>query len=85
MYCHFIVNAKGFFIHSFAELRIGLNDNIVVGKLSQVGYGTHLRVDHAQFHPSVKIDEEQLSKTLSIHPPEGEVSRRYPYTHRRVR
>ncbi|PIK58532.1 putative AP-4 complex subunit mu-1 [Apostichopus japonicus] len=50
----------------------GLSDNIVIGKLSQVGYGSQLRVDRAQFHPGVKLDQEHQTKTLSIHPPEGE-------------
>ncbi|XP_071835106.1 AP-4 complex subunit mu-1-like isoform X1 [Apostichopus japonicus] len=60
------------FLSGDPELKIGLSDNIVIGKLSQVGYGSQLRVDRAQFHPGVKLDQEHQTKTLSIHPPEGE-------------
>ncbi|KAJ8044428.1 AP-4 complex subunit mu-1 [Holothuria leucospilota] len=60
------------FLSGSPELKIGLSNNLVIGKLSQVGYGAHLRVDKAQFHPAINQDHFNQGKTLVIHPPEGE-------------
>ena len=59
------------------ELQIGLCDDLIIGKTSQVGYGSSVRLDHANFHPSVDLSEFDQKRTVIIHPAEGQVGMTY--------
>ncbi|XP_072031792.1 AP-4 complex subunit mu-1-like [Amphiura filiformis] len=67
------INLKSFVIGN-PELQIGLSDDLVIGKTSQVGYGSSVRLDHANFHPSVNLTEFDQKRTVIIHPSEGQVT-----------
>ena len=55
------------------ELKLGLSEDLVLGKTSEIGYGTAVRLDYAQFHPSVDLADFEHKRALTIHPSEGEV------------
>ncbi len=54
------------------ELRLALNENLVVGKQGDTpSYGTVV-LDDCNFHENVKFDDFETMKQLSFHPPDGE-------------
>ncbi|XP_022085980.1 AP-4 complex subunit mu-1-like [Acanthaster planci] len=60
------------FIVGNPELKLGLSEDLVLGKTSEIGYGTAVRLDQAQFHPSVDLADFEHKRALTIHPSEGE-------------
>ena len=59
---------------TISELKLGLSEDLVIGKTSEVGYGTAVRLDQAQFHPSIDLSDFEHKRAMTIHPSEGEVS-----------
>jgi len=53
------------------ELRLALNEELVVGKASGGGYGV-VEVDCCNFHECVNLDDFEGSRILSFVPPDGE-------------
>jgi len=54
------------------ELRLALNEELLVGKPTQgTSYGV-VRIDDCNFHECVKLDEFESSRVLAIVPPDGE-------------
>jgi AP-4 complex subunit mu-1 len=53
------------------ELKLALNEELVVGKSSAGGYGV-LEIDDCNFHEVVKLDDWESSRILSFVPPDGE-------------
>ncbi|XP_038074407.1 AP-4 complex subunit mu-1-like [Patiria miniata] len=60
------------FVIGSPELKLGLSEDLVIGKTSEIGYGTAVRLDQAQFHPSVDLADFEHKRALTIHPSEGE-------------
>jgi AP-4 complex subunit mu-1 len=62
------------YLHGNPELRLVLNDNLVVGKenaQSAGGFGNVI-LDDCNFHECVNVDDFDSMKTLGIQPPDGE-------------
>ncbi|XP_077992214.1 AP-4 complex subunit mu-1-like [Glandiceps talaboti] len=62
---------KSFLVGS-PKIKLGLNEEVSIGKSSHVGYGTQVRLDSINFHQSVNLEEFDNSKIITVHPPEGE-------------
>ncbi|XP_071799848.1 AP-4 complex subunit mu-1-like [Asterias amurensis] len=60
------------FVVGNPELKLGLSEDLVIGKTSEVGYGTAVRLDQAQFHPSIDLSDFEHKRAMTIHPSEGE-------------
>ncbi|XP_047660396.1 AP-4 complex subunit mu-1 [Tachysurus fulvidraco] len=60
------------FLPSCSEMRIGLNEEISIGKSQLRGYGAAVRVDECSFHQTVKLDEFDTYRILKICPSQGE-------------
>jgi len=53
------------------ELKLALNEELVIGKGSGRGYGV-IEIDDCNFHECVKLDEFESQRILSFFPPDGE-------------
>lgn len=61
------------FLTSNPELRVCLNDDLVLGKHNANVYsGSNVILDDANFHECVKLDEFEEKRSLVFVPPEGE-------------
>eukprot|EP00039_Didymoeca_costata_P001126 m.49951 g.49951 ORF g.49951 m.49951 type:complete len:448 (+) comp10641_c0_seq1:128-1471(+) len=58
------------FLQGLPELRVGLNEDLVVGK--QPGMGSVICVDDCNFHECVNLGEFEHDRTLVLRPPDGE-------------
>ncbi|XP_029436049.1 AP-4 complex subunit mu-1 isoform X2 [Rhinatrema bivittatum] len=61
------------FFQSCPEMRIGLTEELCIGKSELRGYGAAVRVDECRFHESVKLDEFEGHRILKVHPSQGEL------------
>ena len=59
------------FLGGNPELRLALNENLVIGRDRAGGYGA-LVLDDCNFHDSVRLDEFESTRTLHFLPPDGE-------------
>ncbi|XP_028838299.1 AP-4 complex subunit mu-1 isoform X1 [Denticeps clupeoides] len=55
-----------------SEMRIGLNEELSIGKSQLRGYGMAVRMDECSFHQAVKLDEFDAYRILKICPSQGE-------------
>ena len=63
---------KSFLVNN-PELRVALNEDLVVGKHNLAGvYAASVVLDDASFHECVRLDEFEDMRTLVFAPPEGE-------------
>lgn len=53
------------------ELRIALNENLVIGRRATQGFGV-VELDDCNFHQSVNRNDFETNKTLTLVPPDGE-------------
>jgi len=53
------------------ELKLALNEDLVIGTDSGVNYGA-VRMDDCNFHECVRFDEFEEGRALLLHPPDGE-------------
>ncbi|KAM9332298.1 AP-4 complex subunit mu-1 isoform 1-T1 [Pholidichthys leucotaenia] len=60
------------YMPSCSEIRIGLNEELSIGKSQLRGYGSSVRVDECSFHQSVKLDEFDNHRILRLCPSQGE-------------
>jgi len=59
------------FLQGLPELRVGLNEDLNIGKGPQgISYG--LTIDDCNFHECVKLDRFEDERTLILRPPDGE-------------
>uniref|UniRef100_A0A6A7GCG2 AP-4 complex subunit mu-1 n=1 Tax=Hirondellea gigas TaxID=1518452 RepID=A0A6A7GCG2_9CRUS len=58
------------------ELRLALNEDLVIGKSNVTGSGGYGNVvlDDCNFHECVRLEEFDATRTLSFQPPDGEFS-----------
>ena len=59
------------FLAGNPDLRLGLNEDLVIGKENKRGFGSVV-LDDCNFHPVVQLNEFDLNRTLSFNPPDGE-------------
>lgn len=59
------------FLSGNPELRLALNEDLVVGK-NNVSQGGSVVLDDCNFHERVYLDEFDTSRTLHFYPPDGE-------------
>jgi AP-4 complex subunit mu-1 len=62
---------KSFLINN-PELRVTLNEDLVIGKQNMNVYSSQMVLDDANFHECVRLDEFEEHKSLVFVPPEGE-------------
>jgi AP-4 complex subunit mu-1 len=62
---------KSFLINN-PELRVSLNEDLVIGKQNANIYASQMVVDDANFHECVRLDEFEEHRSLVFVPPEGE-------------
>lgn len=62
---------KSFLINN-PELRVNLNEDLVIGKQNANIYASQMVVDDANFHECVRLDEFEEQRSLVFVPPEGE-------------
>uniref|UniRef100_A0A8C7ZFV1 Adaptor related protein complex 4 subunit mu 1 n=1 Tax=Oryzias sinensis TaxID=183150 RepID=A0A8C7ZFV1_9TELE len=60
------------FMPSCSEIRIGLNEELSIGKSQLRGYGAAVRVDRCSFHQGVRLDEFDSHRILRLCPSQGE-------------
>uniref|UniRef100_A0A671LQH4 AP-4 complex subunit mu-1-like n=1 Tax=Sinocyclocheilus anshuiensis TaxID=1608454 RepID=A0A671LQH4_9TELE len=60
------------FLPTSSEMRIGLNEELSIGKSQQKGYSSAVRVDECRFHQAVKLDEFDTFRILKVCPSQGE-------------
>ncbi|XP_066281512.1 AP-4 complex subunit mu-1-like isoform X1 [Branchiostoma lanceolatum] len=60
------------FLVGVPEIKMGLSEDLTVGKEDKRGYHSHAHVDECSFHESVDLSEFGQSRVLTIHPPQGE-------------
>ncbi|XP_073730316.1 AP-4 complex subunit mu-1 [Misgurnus anguillicaudatus] len=60
------------FLPTCAEMRIGLNEELNIGKSQLKGYSSAVRVDECRFHQAVKLDEFDTFRILKVCPSQGE-------------
>uniref|UniRef100_A0A671QX95 AP-4 complex subunit mu-1-like n=1 Tax=Sinocyclocheilus anshuiensis TaxID=1608454 RepID=A0A671QX95_9TELE len=60
------------FLPSCSEMRIGLNEELSIGKSQLKGYSSAVRVDECRFHQAVKLDEFDTFRILKVCPSQGE-------------
>uniref|UniRef100_A0A673LDG2 Arrestin red cell-like n=1 Tax=Sinocyclocheilus rhinocerous TaxID=307959 RepID=A0A673LDG2_9TELE len=53
-------------------MRIGLNEELSIGKSQLKGYSSAVRVDECRFHQAVKLDEFDTFRILKVCPSQGE-------------
>ncbi|KAM9788868.1 LOW QUALITY PROTEIN: AP-4 complex subunit mu-1 [Neosynchiropus ocellatus] len=56
----------------FSEIRMGLNEELSIGKTQLRGYGAAVRVDECSFHQAVQLDEFESHRILRLSPSQGE-------------
>ncbi|XP_035682008.1 AP-4 complex subunit mu-1-like [Branchiostoma floridae] len=66
-----IIQMKSFLV-GIPEIKMGLSEDLTVGKEDKRGYHSHAHVDECSFHESVDLSEFGQSRVLTIHPPQGE-------------
>eukprot|EP01087_Luapelamoeba_hula_P004597 TRINITY_DN14530_c0_g1_i1.p1 TRINITY_DN14530_c0_g1~~TRINITY_DN14530_c0_g1_i1.p1 ORF type:complete len:446 (+),score=73.19 TRINITY_DN14530_c0_g1_i1:127-1338(+) len=54
------------------EMRLGLNQDLVVGQSSEFRYGGGSTIDAISFHECANISMFEADKTVVFHPPDGE-------------
>nr|XP_033779732.1 AP-4 complex subunit mu-1 isoform X2 [Geotrypetes seraphini] len=62
------------FFQNCPEMRIGLTEELCIGKSELRGYGAAVRVDECRFHESVKLDEFESHRILKVNPSQGELT-----------
>ncbi|NWJ00632.1 AP4M1 protein, partial [Crypturellus undulatus] len=62
------------YLPSSCELRIGLTEELCVGKSELRGYGPAVRVDECSFHDTVRLDEFESGRILKVTPSPGELT-----------
>ncbi|XP_060571360.1 AP-4 complex subunit mu-1-like isoform X1 [Ruditapes philippinarum] len=67
------VNIKNFLVGS-PQVKIVLNEELVVSNSNIKGYGSNVQLDRCTFHSCVKQEDFTTSKTLTFVPPVGEIS-----------
>ncbi|KAM8835487.1 AP-4 complex subunit mu-1 isoform 3-T3 [Synchiropus picturatus] len=55
-----------------SEIRMGLNEELSIGKTQPRGYGAAVRVDECSFHQAVQLDEFESHRILRLSPSQGE-------------
>ncbi|XP_056141057.1 AP-4 complex subunit mu-1 isoform X2 [Lampris incognitus] len=60
------------YMSNCSEMRIGLNEELTIGKSQLRGYGAVVRVDECSFHQTVKLDEFDTTRILKVCPSQGE-------------
>uniref|UniRef100_A0A673LDE6 Arrestin red cell-like n=1 Tax=Sinocyclocheilus rhinocerous TaxID=307959 RepID=A0A673LDE6_9TELE len=60
------------FLPTTSEMRIGLNEELSIGKSQLKGYSSAVRVDECRFHQAVKLDEFDTFRILKVCPSQGE-------------
>ncbi|XP_016092267.1 AP-4 complex subunit mu-1-like [Sinocyclocheilus grahami] len=60
------------FLPTCSEMRIGLNEELSIGKSQLKGYSSAVRVDECRFHQAVKLDEFDTFRILKVCPSQGE-------------
>ncbi|XP_016128915.1 AP-4 complex subunit mu-1-like [Sinocyclocheilus grahami] len=60
------------FLPTSSEMRIGLNEELSIGKSQLKGYSSAVRVDECRFHQAVKLDEFDTFRILKVCPSQGE-------------
>nr|XP_046266506.1 AP-4 complex subunit mu-1 isoform X2 [Scatophagus argus] len=60
------------YMPSCSEMRIGLNEELSIGKSQLRGYGAAVRVDECSFHQAVRLDEFDSHRILRLCPSQGE-------------
>ncbi|XP_056592617.1 AP-4 complex subunit mu-1-like [Triplophysa dalaica] len=60
------------FLPSCSEMRIGLNEELNIGKSQLKGYNTAVCVDECRFHQAVNLDEFDTFRILKVCPSQGE-------------
>lgn len=63
------------YLHGNPELRLVLNNDLQVGRTTEVGYagqGANVILDDCNFHECVDLRDFDTMKTLIINPPDGE-------------
>lgn len=60
------------FLPTCSEMRIGLNEELNIGKSQLKGYSSAVRVDECRFHQAVKLDEFDTFRILKVCPSQGE-------------
>ncbi|XP_051541478.1 AP-4 complex subunit mu-1-like [Myxocyprinus asiaticus] len=60
------------FLPICSEMRIGLNEELTIGKSQLKGYSSAVRVDECRFHQAVKLDEFDNFRILKVCPSQGE-------------
>lgn len=54
------------------ELRLALNEDLIIGKTGGGGYGGSVTLDDCNFHECVQLDDFETLRQLSLIPPDGE-------------
>jgi AP-2 complex subunit mu-1 len=54
------------------ECKFGLNDKLVIDQNSQGGASDAVELDDCRFHQCVRLNEFEMSRTISFIPPDGE-------------
>ncbi|KAM4546636.1 AP-4 complex subunit mu-1 isoform 1-T2 [Fundulus diaphanus] len=60
------------YMPSCSEVRMGLNEELSVGRSQLRGYGAAVRVDECSFHQTVQLDEFDGHRILRLCPSQGE-------------
>lgn len=60
------------YLHGNPELRLVLNDDLIVGRGTGGGQMAAVVLDDCNFHECVDVRDFETMKTLSINPPDGE-------------
>ncbi|XP_041949207.1 AP-4 complex subunit mu-1 [Alosa sapidissima] len=60
------------YLPNCSEMRIGLNEELSIGKSQLRGYGSAVRVDECSFHQAVKLDEFDTYRIIKVCPSQGE-------------
>lgn len=71
------------YLTSNPEIRLALNEDLGIGQSSSAGFGNDFRgaggsamvqLDDCNFHESVRLDDFDIDRTLTLVPPDGEFS-----------
>eukprot|EP01045_Picozoa_sp_COSAG04_P029044 COSAG04_NODE_4667_length_1958_cov_4.517258_2_plen_416_part_00 len=61
------------YLQGSPEIQLALNEDLIIGKSSQAGYG-RVALDDVNFHESCRMDTFERERVLLINPPDGEVT-----------
>lgn len=67
------INVKNFLV-GCPQIKIMLNNDLVVSQSGEKGYGSNVQLDRCTFHSCVKQEDFTSLKTLTLVPPVGEIS-----------